>query len=107
MFEIIPKEQRLNLRPDSLEAEIYQNIMHLLTTRAGERAYDRDFGIDYSFIDYPLLEAEAKARNEVLEKILRYEPRVVVKQIMLNSINNLTGGIVQKIVVELRTDVNR
>lgn len=107
MLEIIPQEQRLNLKPTSIEAEIYQNIMHLITTRAGERAYDRDFGIDYSFIDYPLLEAEAKARNEVLEKILRYEPRVVVKQIALSDISNLTGSIVQKIIVELRTDVNR
>ena len=66
----------------SAEAEdISRCLRTLYATRAGSQPLDRDFGLDWGFIDKPLPTAQQEFAFEVIRKTKKYEPRVKVKEV--------------------------
>ena len=67
------------------ETEERKNIAACLCvlygTPVGSVALDRDFGLDWSFLDLPLPAARAKLENELIRKTMKYEPRVKVREV--------------------------
>lgn len=77
--------------------EIMQNLKTLLTTPAGSVAFDREFGIDTSFIDMPIEIAKARITAEYIEKINKYENRVKISEIIFETKDNM---LIPKVVIE-------
>lgn len=67
---------------DSPEQEdISRCLRTLYATRKGSQPLDRNFGLDWSFIDKPLPVAQQEYAFEVIKKTREYEPRVKVKEV--------------------------
>lgn len=80
--------------------EVLRNVRTIITTVAGTVPFDRDFGIDISFLDMPLTQAQGRLTIEYIEKIRRYEPRVKVEEVAFAQ-DPLNGAIIPKVVTSL------
>ena len=82
----------------------WQDILRCLNvlygSRVGTLALDRDFGIDWSFIDMPMPSAKAMIEAELIKKTRKYEPRAVVKQVVWTG-DAATGLLKPKVVIEI------
>lgn len=62
--------------------DIKMCLQALFSIRAGSQPLDRDLGIDYDrIVGYPLDVAKNMISLEIIEKVERYEPRVVVDSV--------------------------
>lgn len=76
---------------DSPEREdILRCLQTLYSTRKGSQPLDRDFGLDWSFIDKPLPAAQQEYAFEVIKQTRIYEQRVDVKEVVY-EFNELNG----------------
>ena len=73
------------LKPESLEEEIAQNIRFILSTPKGSVPMMRDLGIDHSLLDNPAPAMQAKLKADVVEQVKRFEPRARVKEVTLKK----------------------
>lgn len=71
----------IDFAPESKLQEILQNCQTIISTTKFSVPLDRDFGVDASFVDAPILAARAKAESEIFTALKKYEPRVTVTQI--------------------------
>ena len=58
-----------------------QEVRTLLATRKGSVPLDRDYGVDWSFVDAPVTDAMPRIVAEYARQIERYIPRVQVRSI--------------------------
>jgi phage baseplate assembly protein W len=84
--------------------EIMQNVRTILTTRRGTVPLDRDFGISFDFLDSPINTTRAKAEQEIFLQLKKYEPRVILKQIMWET-DVISGQISPSVKVEINQNV--
>ncbi|MBE0470522.1 MAG: GPW/gp25 family protein [Methyloprofundus sp.] len=77
-FEITADFDNVDFSPNTEIKEILQNVKTILATRKGTVPLDRNFGIDWSFVDQPIAVAQATLSAEVIPQIKRYEPRAKV-----------------------------
>jgi phage baseplate assembly protein W len=84
--------------------EIMQNVRTVLTTRRGTVPLDRDFGLSFEFLDSPINLTRAKAEQEIFLQLKKYEPRVVLKQIMWET-DVISGRISPSVKVEVKPNV--
>ncbi len=61
--------------------EIRRNLETLLSTAEGTQPMDREFGLDCSFLDYPVSTAANMYALEVIKKVKKYVPQVGVKDV--------------------------
>lgn len=61
--------------------EIKDNLLALLSTTEGSVPLDRSYGIDVDLVDDPSVVAQALLQQEIIEKVEKYEPRVLVKSV--------------------------
>lgn len=67
---------------DSPEREdILRCLKTLYSTREGSQPLDRNFGLNWDFIDKPLPIAQQEYNFEVIKKTGEYETRVKVKEV--------------------------
>ena len=59
-------------------ASVKRNLAALYSTPEGTCPGDRSYGLDWSFLDYPLPTAQNMYAIEVIEKTQLYEPRAEV-----------------------------
>lgn len=82
----------------------WQDILRCLTvlygSRVGTLALDRDFGIDWSFLDMPMPSAKAMLEAELIRKTRKYEPRSVVKQVVWSG-DAASGLVTPKVVIDI------
>lgn len=82
---------------DDLEfiEEIKENLETLLATPVGTIPLDRDFGINMDFVGQPPAVATAMMQQEIIAKVEKYEPRVLIKEIdvVVNEDGSLTPHI--------------
>mgnify|MGYP001779583270 FL=1 len=71
----------IDFAPENELLEVLQNVRTILSTAKFSVPLDRDFGIDASLLDKPILEAKAKISSEIILAIKKYEPRVKVEEI--------------------------
>ncbi|MFC4403327.1 hypothetical protein [Gracilibacillus xinjiangensis] len=72
----------------------------LYTTPKGTVAFDRNFGIDISFIDDPLPIAQGRLMVEYRQKTRQYEPRAFVQEVIFDS-EPTSGKLIPKVVIEI------
>ena len=75
------------------------SIKNIDLSPAGTVPFDREFGIDYNLLDYPLPIAQGRLIVEYIEKTRKYEPRVSVKEV--NFELNEDGNLIPKVVIEI------
>lgn len=92
----------IDFAPDSVQAEVRQNVQTILATRAGTVPLDRDLGISWEFIDKPINVARAAVNHEIVRKIQRYEPRATVKSVQFNGRDIETGGLSVAVEIEVQ-----
>lgn len=78
--------------------EIVEHLSYLYQTAVGSIPLDREFGIDQSFLSYPLPIAENMCSVEMIEKTERYEPRVLVESV---SFEEAEGKLIPVIQISL------
>ena len=69
------------------EKEVLRNLEVLYSTREGELALDRDFGLAQNFHDMPGPAAESLFIQEIILKTTTYEPRAEVVSIDFGPAN--------------------
>lgn len=77
--------------------DVMRCLRTLLSTPAGTAPLSRDFGIDNSLVDGPMNVAQNILAVEIMEKVIRYEPRVRVKEV--EFIPSTDGRISAKVVI--------
>jgi phage baseplate assembly protein W len=80
--------------------EIIQNVRTLFATPIGTVPFDREFGIDVSFLDLPIVQAKAKLAMEYVKKIRKYEPRAKIEKVTFTD-DALNGSLTPKVVLGL------
>ena len=85
---------------DSSEAErkeIIRNVQTLLTTPVGTCPLYRDFGLDVTYLDYPMDLAQNLFAVAAREAVERWEPRVIVTEVTFEADAN--GHLKAKVVI--------
>lgn len=86
------------------KTETWADVLRCLTvlygTRVGEQGLDRDFGIDWSFLDQPMEMAKAMIEAELIRKTRKYETRAHVEQVTWQG-DYTNGNIQPKVVIAL------
>lgn len=77
---------------------IYQQLSVLYGTRTGEQALDRNFGLDWSFLDQPTEVAKAMLSAEIITKTNKYVPAVSVSAIDFAA--DINGNLTPTVSVE-------
>ena len=93
ILEIKPLSD-IKLQPQNTLEEIIQNINTILSTPKGTVPLDRDFGIDWSFVDSPMPEAKMTLRQEIVSALKKFEPRVVVLAISFKKSDAADGSLI-------------
>lgn len=78
-------------------ADLHRKISLLLTTPVGTMPLDRDFGVDWSFLDMPTDIARSLFTAEVAEKIQTFIPEVRVEAV--EWMPNTEGQLIPKVVI--------
>ena len=78
---LITGNDEINFAPESLEAELAQNIRTIFRTAKYSVPLDREFGLNTVLLDQPVNVAQALLTNEIASAIEKYEPRVRVSEI--------------------------
>lgn len=84
MFEAQDVKIRFDYSDPEAE-DILRCLNTLYSTKQGSQPIDRNFGIDWGFIDNPLPIAQQEYAFEVVKKTREYEPRVKVQKIIYES----------------------
>ena len=72
---------RIDFAPESVAAEVVQNVRAIIATQVGTVPLFRDFGVSWEGIDRPLPVARAIVQAAIIEAIEKYEPRAVVDSV--------------------------
>jgi len=102
-FEVTPTEVSVNFLPSSELEEILQNVRTIIGTRKGTVPLDRDFGLDWSFVDKPINVAQALVSAEVAKQVRKYEPRARI--ISISLVEDLTGALDGKMIPKVTIGV--
>lgn len=81
-------------------ADVLRCLKVLYGSRVGTLALDREFGIDWNFLDMPLESAKAMISAELIEKTRKYEKRATVEQVSWSG-DGLGGQLIPKVVLNL------
>lgn len=103
IYTLTAKTAEINFRPSSVIEEILQNVNTIVGTVIYSVPLFREFGIDASFVDEPTPIVKARLVAEISEKVERYEPRILVEEIIINA--NLDGQLVPTLKLSIRDGV--
>lgn len=79
--------------------DICRCLAILYATPVGSVALDREFGLDWDFVDLPTEVAKAKMAAEIIGKTRKYEPRVLVQEVKWETSNE--GELKPKVVIQV------
>ncbi len=82
----------------SKKEAITRRLAVLFGTRKGEQALDREFGIDWSFLDQPTEVAKAMLSAEIITQASKYVPEIMVSSIDYTA--DINGTLTPKVRVE-------
>jgi len=78
----------IKILPENEIEEVLQNIRTIISTYKGTVPLMRDFGIDPNFVDNLQTESfKQKMKNEIIQQLQRFEPRIKVEKISLYTKN--------------------
>lgn len=76
--------------------DISRCLRTLYATREGSQPLDREFGLNWDFIDKPLPVAQNEFALEVILKTKKYEPRARIKEAKF-VFDNISGNMIPTI----------
>lgn len=79
-----------------------QEIRTLLATRKGSVPLDRNFGVDWDYVDLPMPEVMPRMVAEIGGQLEKYVPRIRVKDISFSSNEVVEGNLLPCVTVEIR-----
>lgn len=101
MFEA--QDIKIRFDYDDPEAEdILRCLNTLYSTREGSQPLDRNFGLNWDFLDKPLPVAQQEYAFEVIKKTREYEPRVKVQEVTYEF--NEAAGTMQPVILLAKGD---
>lgn len=80
--------------------DILRCLNVLYGSRIGSLALDREFGIDWSFVDMPIETAKAMLEAELIKKTRKYESRAKIKKVIWNG-DAVNGLLIPKVVIDI------
>lgn len=84
---------------ETVRREIIRNVRTVLATPIGICPLYREFGLDISYLDYPLDVSQNFFTVAAIEAVERWEPRVRVKSVTFEA-DGLNGALKAKVVIE-------
>jgi uncharacterized protein len=101
-IEITSTTDRFNLAPATVIEEVIQNVRMILTTRRGTVPLDRNFGLDWAFVDQPPDVSRARMTADIISQVRRYEPRAKVVQVLIDPSTDPAQGIFKpRVIIEV------
>ena len=97
---------KIDFAPQTVVAEVLQNVRCIISTSKGTVPLDRAFGIDFDGIDTPMPQAQMLFRVALIDAIEQYEPRAQVKKIEFtqNDLAVSDGQLIPIVTLEINTD---
>lgn len=97
---------KIDFAPQTVIAEVLQNVRCIIATFKGTVPLDRAFGIDFDGIDTPMPQAQMLFRVALIDAIEQYEPRAQVKKIEFsqNDPAAADGQLIPVVTLEINTD---
>lgn len=102
ILQVNPSE--INFAPSTVLEEIFQNVNTIVTTMVTTVPYDREFGLNTTFLDDPIPAARAKQIAEIMEKVEYHEPRVYVESVSFSQ-NHADGRLFPVLKISIRDEV--
>lgn len=90
------------IQGDTVPEDVRRCLAILFQTRKGTVALDRDFGLDWSFLDMPTEAAKAACAAEIITAVDNYEPRASVERV---TFTGTSEGVFRPIVEVSLADV--
>lgn len=78
--------------------QVIQNVRIICTTRKGTVPLDREFGLDFSYLDDPLPAAQAAVQTDIYRQVKKYEPRAYISRITFDN-DPLSGRLMPTVVI--------
>lgn len=97
--DILGTLENVNFNPQTTQEEVIQNVKTIITTYKYSVPLDRNFGITGDAIDAPFPVAMAKLQSDIIDNILKYEPRAKVKSITFNG--DIDGNLIPNVRIEI------
>lgn len=82
--------------------EVLDNVNVILTTPEGSVPFDREFGMSVDLVDMPMNEAKSFYVVEVVTKVRKYEPRVVIDHVDFSG--DVEGKLIPRVVLRIETE---
>ncbi len=90
-------------RTGKVAEDVRRNLALLYSTREGEAALDRDFGLSQSWLDYPTETAKQLLTSEIITKTRLYEPRASIADVQF-GVSSADGKLNAKVVIDIVED---
>ncbi len=74
-------DETVSFAPESVTAEILQNVRTIIQTRLGTVPLFRDFGLTWEHVDKPIHISRALLKAEIIEAVERWEPRAQIDEV--------------------------
>lgn len=90
----------IDFAPNTVVAEVMQNVRTILSTIKYDIPLNRQFGMDGAIIDMPIHQAQAKWSAEIFAQVKQYEPRASIEAI------TFTAGLDGKLIPTVEVRIN-
>ena len=102
----ITLNRAVDFAPKTEVEEILQNVRTILATLRGSVPLDRDLGVSWEHVDKPRSLARSLIKQDIIEAIEEYEPRVRVRSVEFNesAIDAVDGLLGCRVVVSIGDD---
>lgn len=98
------QQPSIDFAPQTVVAEVLQNVKTIISTIKYEVPLDRDFGIDGDIVDMPMPQAKARLTQEIFQAIKQYEPRASINSITFNG--ELSGRLIPTVEVSINDETD-
>lgn len=102
MIEVTIDTPDFDFSPDTTVKEVVQNIRMILATRKGTVPLDRNFGLDWSFLDQSFDVSTAKMTADIINQVRRYEPRARIIKVLIDPSSDPAQGVFKpRVIIEV------
>ena len=101
VFDVTATPLVIDWAPESVEAEVVQNVRFILGTVAGTAPLARGMGISQDAVDANATKARALLMTSVLRAIQQNEPRATVIELHVDDVNAIGGKFAPRVRIEI------
>lgn len=105
-YSIMIKSSEINFSPTTVLEEIFQNVNTIVSTSIYTVPLFREFGVKSTYLDEPTPISKARFINEVVEKVERFEPRVIVEEVNFTEDEIMDGRLIPIVKIKIRNGVS-